>query len=153
MKRILLTIILVLWVDLILYLSFQTGTDTADTSLGLTKFILHFFVKGEIPYETLMHWHMVFRLWAHPVLFFFYGMLAMGAITEFVRKNSVCLFVTGISGIILAVFSEVGKWNIPGRHCDLKEMGLNAAGVLIGIVLMFVVHLAIDKQEQRKAGK
>ncbi|MDE6432938.1 MAG: VanZ family protein [Lachnospiraceae bacterium] len=150
MKKILLSITLIFWVGFILFLSFQTGTDTAATSLGLTKWILQFFIEGEIPDETLMHWHMLFRLWAHPAIFFFYGMLAMGVTTEFISKYSVCLLVTGISGIGLAVFSEVGKWNIPGRHCDIKEMALNVVGVLVGIILMLAAQLVSKRTERKK---
>ncbi|MCM1181098.1 MAG: VanZ family protein [Clostridium sp.] len=150
MKKILLAITLVFWVGFILFLSFQAGTDTAATSLGFTKWILQFFIEGEIPYETLVHWHMLFRLWAHPVIFFFYGMLAMGVTTEFISRCSVCLFISVISGIVLAVFSEVGKWNIPGRHCDFGEMCLNIIGVLVGIFFMLAVELIRKWTAQKK---
>lgn len=140
MKRILLTLILIFWCGLILFLSFQTGPDTADTSLGVTEFILRIFMGSEIPYETLQHWHITFRLWAHPVIFFCYAILALEVAEEFIGKKLLCIVCAILSGIILAVVSEVGKWNIPGRHCDGKEMMLNIAGVLIGTFLVWIVQ-------------
>ena len=54
MKRIILTLTLIIYSALIIFLSFQSGPDTADTSMRFTKFILHLFMQGDIPYETLM---------------------------------------------------------------------------------------------------
>ena len=139
MKRVFLTISLILYSVLILFLSFQPGGDTADTSMRFTNFILGLFIQGDIPYETLMHWHMTFRLWAHPVIFCCYSILAMGVTTEFVRRRIFCVVLTGISGILLAVLTEVGKWNIPGRHFDMEEMWLNVAGVVAGVVIYVVI--------------
>lgn len=141
MNRIILTITFLIWTALTLFLSFQPGTDTANTSMSLTKYILGLFIQGDIPYETLEHWHMTFRLWAHPVIFCFYSILAMGVTTEFIRKRWICVLLTGISGIALAVFTEVWKWNIPGRHFDRQEMMLNVFGVIVGML----VYAGVEK--------
>lgn len=145
MKKTLLIITLIFWTGLILFLSFQTGADTADTSMGFTTYILQFFIEGDIPYETLAYWHMKFRLWAHPAIFFFYAMLAIGVMEEFVKRKFVCCVVSILSGIVLAVFSEVGKWNIPGRHCDVQEMVLNVIGVFVGTFLMLIAQSVSKK--------
>ena len=138
MKRILLLITFTLYIALILFLSFQTGGDTADTSMGLTKFILNIFIQDDIPYEVLEHWHMTFRLLAHPMLFIIYSMFAMGVITEFVKKRWGCILLVTLCGILLAVVTEVGKWNILGRHFDVEEMWLNIAGVVGGVLVYLV---------------
>lgn len=138
MKRTFLVILFILYTALILFLSFQPGGNTANTSMRFTNFILGLFMEGDIPYETLEHWHMTFRLWAHPALFCFYSMLAMGVATEFTKKRWVCVALTAVSGILLAVWTEVGKWNIPGRHFDQGEMWLNVAGVVGGILIYLV---------------
>ena len=149
MKRIVLTIILLFWVGFILFLSFQTGTDTANTSMGLTKYILQFFFDGEIPYNVLQQWHMTLRLWAHPLLFFLYAVLAMRLAVEIIKKNAISFAVASVSGIALAVFSEVGKWNIPGRHCDGGEMLLNIAGVMVGTVLTLLIQIMWNRRKEK----
>lgn len=138
MKRIILIISFTLYTALILFLSFQPGGDTADTSMRFTKFILSIFIQGDIPYETLEHWHMTFRLLAHPVLFVMYSILAMGVTAEFTRRRWRCVVLAVISGVLLAVITEVGKWNIPGRHFDPEKMWLNVAGVVGGILVYLV---------------
>lgn len=139
MKKFVLIVLFLIYSALILFLSFQPGGDTAETSMRFTKFILGLWMEGDIPYETLMQWHMTFRLWAHPVIFCCYSILAMGVTTEFLRRPRVCMLLTTISGIFFAVLTEVGKWNIPGRHFDQAEMWLNVAGVIGGLLIYVVV--------------
>lgn len=135
MKRTFLTIAFILYTALILFLSFQQGGDTADTSMRFTKFILGLFVEGDIPYDVLEYWHMTFRLLAHPVLFGIYSVLVMSITMECTKKRWIGVVLSGISGVLLAVLTEVGKYNIPGRHFDLEEMWLNVAGVIGGMLV------------------
>ena len=107
--------------------------------MRLTKLILGIFIQGDIHYETMEYWHRTFRLLAHPVLFAIYSMFAMGVTTEFIRMRWKCLVLAGVSGILLAVVTEAGKWNIPGRHFDLEEMWLNVAGVVVGVMIYLLV--------------
>jgi len=139
MKKYISITLLIGWAFLVLFLSFQNGTDTACTSLNFTQNVLQFFMKNEPDWGTLMLWDGRFRLAAHFVLLFLYGVISMLVLTEWIER---LLIVTGISagsGIFLAVMAEVGKLPIDGRHCDLLEMGLNIAGAAAGVaaVLLF----------------
>ncbi len=58
---------------------------------------------------------------------------------EFVRRRILCVVLTGIYGILLAVITEVGKYNIPGRHFDMEEMWLNVAGLVAGVIIYVVI--------------
>lgn len=139
LKHMILLLILIIWTFLILFLSFQTGTDTANTSMRFTRRILEFFVGSDISQDVLHSWDMMFRLWAHPFIFFFFSILAMKAVSGFVKKQRYSSAFTGISGVILAVFTEAGKWNIPGRHFNWGEMWLNIAGVVSGIIVCMAI--------------
>ncbi len=138
MKRFVLIILLLIYSALIIFLSFQSGPDTADTSMRFTKFILHLFIRGDIPYEVLEHWHMTFRLLAHPLIFCLFSILAMGVARQFLKRRWVCFLITSVVGILLSIVTEVGKWNIPGRHMDFAEMGWNVLGVIGGLLLYVV---------------
>lgn len=139
MKHAILPLILIIWTFLILFLSFQTGTDTTNMSMGFTKCVLELFMGSDIPQDVLYSWDMMFRLWAHPFIFFFFSILAMKAVSEFVKKQWYSVAFTGISGVILAAFTEAGKWNIPGRHFNRGEMWLNIAGVVSGIIVSMAI--------------
>lgn len=132
MKRVVFIVITIFWAGLILYLSFEKGAETADTSMRLTHFLMGLFYHGEPPYEVLMLWDGHFRLAAHFVLFFLYGIWAVIGLEEWSHKLGLSFVTALISGIGLAVLSEVGKLWIEGRHCDFGEMRLNIAGVAAG---------------------
>lgn len=135
MRKYIVTFLLIIWVSLILFLSFQGGSSTANTSYDFTRFVLNIFSKAEIDYGTLMLWDGRFRLSAHFILFFLYEIIGMAMIKEYgLKVGPFSIAVIG-SGFLLAVFTEVGKLLIDGRHCDLPEMGLNLIGVLVGIIV------------------
>ncbi len=58
----------------------------------------------------------------------------MTVMSQFASKKRYVLGISLASGVFLAIISEVGKLNIPGRHCDIGEMCLNIAGVVISRV-------------------
>lgn len=150
MKKYIATILLLVWIALILFLSFQKGPDTANTSFTFTRDILRIFMGEEPGYETLMLWDSHFRLAAHFVLFFLYGMISVLVVKEYGKKFFGAFMAGSISGCLLAVLSEVGKIPISGRHCDLSEMGLNLVGVCAGTLFIAAIrtlyhHLKIQK--------
>lgn len=130
---------------LILFLSFQNGQETASTSHEFTKRILQLFMRREPDNNLLMQWDGHFRLAAHFVLFFLYGILGMLAVKEFRERGFLLKGVIPGLGILLAVFSEVGKIPISGRHCDLFEMSLNIIGMVAGILLVLAAGWIYQK--------
>lgn len=145
MKRVIFIIVTILWAVLILYLSFQRGPETAHTSMNLTQFVVGWFYDGEPPYDALMLWDGRFRLAAHFVLFFLYGIWAVIGMEEWSHKLGLSVTTALTSGAALAVFSEVGKLGIAGRHCDFGEMQLNIFGVLAGGLLTMCCILGVKR--------
>lgn len=139
MKRYIAIILLAVWIVLILFLSFQNGTSTANTSFKFTKTVLNIFMAREPDYETIMLWDSRFRLSAHFVIFFLYGMISAAVAKEYGKKLLTAFIIGTETGMLLAVLSEVGKLLISGRHCDLSEMGLNVVGVWTGTMLITVI--------------
>lgn len=146
MRKYISVIVLVGWVGLVLYLSYQNGQETADTSMAFTEYIVRFFMKAEPDGAVLLLWDGRFRLAAHFVLFFLYGILSILVLEEWARRRSIILGISAISGITLAVLSEAGKIPIPGRHCDLPEMGLNIIGAMVGTLITFLLCRMLKKE-------
>lgn len=120
------------WIGIVLFLSFQNGDDTANTSLTFTQSILHFFIGSNPDWEVLVLWDKRFRLAAHFILFFLYGIISMQVLVQWGKHLFLAGGISIASGVFLAVVSEVGKLPISGRHCDFSEMGLNVAGAAAG---------------------
>lgn len=151
MKKVLFILITIVWAALILFLSFQKGPETADTSRKFTQVILDLFYKEDVPYEVLMMWDGKFRLAAHFVLFFLYGIWAVLGIETWSKKIWIAVIIALLTGIGLAIFSEVGKISIEGRHCDFGEMRLNMIGSIAGcVVTACIIQISIWFHRKKK---
>ena len=131
-------IVAVFWLTFCFYLSWQTGEETVGLSLRITQCIYNFLSGWGFTAE-LKSLHMQLRLFAHFGVFFVTGVLLACAITAtFQRSNRIVLFsVSSVLCTIIAVLSEVGKLNVPGRHLTWSEAGINVLGALCGVGLMY----------------
>lgn len=153
MRKYLSIFILAVWIGLILYLSYQNETDTANTSQTFTEHILRIFMKTEPEGAVLMLWDGRFRTAAHFALFFFYGMISVPIFSEWIKSSFVAVGLAGISGIVLAVLSEAGKIFIAGRHLDYPEMGLNVAGIVTGVIVIMILRLLLHRYRIYRASR
>lgn len=145
MKKYILTFILLTWIALLLRLSFETGTATAKTSYDFTKRVLQF-LSEKVDWQAIVLWDRRFRVAAHFVTFFLYEILGISVLKSYKLPSLAVWIIGGFSGIFFAVVTEVGKLQIAGRHCDLPEMGLNLAGVFLGLVLMQAADRLLKKK-------
>ena len=148
-KRYIFTIILLIWGGVILFLSFQNGTDTAATSQDFTIRVLQLLRVDTNDWNFIMLWDHRFRVLAHAVTFFVYGMFGAFALGCDRGTHLAWWVFFVLSGIVLAVWAEVGKvqMGIPGRHCDIGEMMLNLAGFVIGFVINAGIAALARKQK------
>ncbi|MBR1598791.1 MAG: VanZ family protein [Lachnospiraceae bacterium] len=147
MKKWISTILLAAWVAMILFLSFQNGSDTANTSMTFTAKILRLFTGSEPDYEMLVFWDGRFRLAAHFVLLFLYGLISFETVYQWTnRSRTKGLAISMVSGILIGIVAEVGKLPIEGRHCDLWEMMLNVIGAAIGSLVILGIRRLVEKR-------
>ena len=141
MKHRLLCIILwtaaIFWLILCFYLSWQTGEATGKLSQKLAQFLIECLNRVGITPDP-QQFHASLRLFAHFGVFFVTGILLACAIAAtFPQSNRIVLFsVSAVLCSIIAVLSEVGKLNVPGRHLTWSEVGLNILGAVCGIACM-----------------
>lgn len=149
MKKIFSVAMLIGWIGLVLFLSFQNGEDTSNTSLNFTQKVLFIFIGSDPDWQTLMLWDRRFRLAAHFILFFLYGIISMLVLVQWRKHLLTAGGISAASGIFLAVVSEAGKLPISGRHCDFSEMGLNVAGTAAGTAAVMVSAWIINRIKQK----
>ena len=127
----------VLWLILCFYLSWQTGEATGKLSQRLSHFLIDLLNRVGITPDP-QQFHANLRLFAHFGVFFVTGVLLASAIAAtFPQSNRIILLsVSTVLCAIIAVLSEVGKLNVPGRHLTWSEAGLNIIGAVCGIACM-----------------
>lgn len=84
------------------------------------------------------------RTSAHVVVYFIFGALAWMAFQQL-------LVVPGV--VIIAVLDEWSKRFIKGRHCSLKEMGLNVVGAVLGVALCVAITMIFAPATVKAADK
>ena len=136
------------WTVFCLILTWQTGGQTRAFSLSIAKCI----VKGlqVIGIKAALNpLHMALRTAAHFVLFFGIGILAQCSVAA-APKGRMLKIVVPVVLAVLALFSEVPKYWIPGRHLTWGEAFLNMAGVLAGYFLLSLICWAIKTHRGKK---
>jgi len=130
-SQILLWFLCFLWLVFLLWLSSEDGVSTAYNSRQLTQLILKLL---HLSTKQLPQVDRTIRTLAHFVGFFILGGLSYTAAqTTWVESKNLLLKVM-MPGIVLAVLDEVKKVYISGRHLSWPEAGLNALGILCGIL-------------------
>ena len=130
-----------LWLAFCLYLSWQTGEETAGFSQRIARFLLDLLGKLGLQPDAL-HFHAGLRLFAHFGVFFVTGLLTASALfVSFSRdKRRMAFWIAAISCSLIAVLAEVGKLPIPGRHLTWSETGLNVVGAFVGCTLSNCIY-------------
>ena len=128
------------WLALCLFLSWQTGEGTGRLSLAIVRFLLKVLaLVGVTPEESTFH--MILRKCAHFGVFFIAGILFCGATEALWKIKPVRGWVhllCGATVTLVALLADVPKIWIPGRHLQWSESCLNAAGALVGFLVLYL---------------
>lgn len=124
-----------LWLGIMFFLSHQDGTDTFNTSHGLTLYLSQLLNMD----PQLLHG--IVRKAAHLVLYFVLVMLLCGCQLGGRKRPWLAL----VLAIVFSIVDEATKPLIPGRHCDVEDILLNDVGVVLGYIVARVVGLTASK--------
>lgn len=124
----------VLWLLLILFLSFQTGEQTGELSGGMAQWLVDCLNRMGISvgYARL---HALMRLAAHFLLLFVFGILLAWTFRVWKAVGTRAVFFLLLTVTAVAVLAEVGKLWIPGRHLHWDEVPLNLLGGWCGAAI------------------
>lgn len=145
----------VLWMGSCLFLSWQTGEDTArlgeDVAQAVRR-VIHFFGL-EVDLNLLHAW---LRKAAHIVTFFVSGVLFFCAFARSLKRRGraflLPFLLSSVFCSLCAIAAEVCKVWIPGRHLQWDETLLNVLGVLCGAGISGLarkLHHKVDGKEDK----
>lgn len=143
---------IVLWVLAIaslattLFLSSQTGEETAGLSHRIANFLGQLFGLTTSGITIL---HSLLRTAAHIVLYFITTVFSCAAVyATFPHHRTAWIWPMPVCSII-GIIDEIRKASIPGRHCSLGEAGLNVLGCVLGMLLILLIrHIIIKRQKK-----
>ncbi|WP_342578106.1 VanZ family protein [Psychrobacillus sp. FSL K6-2843] len=136
MSKILSYVAVILWMVLIFFFSSQPAADSKELSLGVTEMFLSIVEMAAPDSDLFMeNSHHFVRKNAHFFIYFLLGILVVRALrlSKFWNKKDIGLAFL-ICGIY-AISDELHQLFVPGRGAQVKDVWIDSAGALVGILL------------------
>ncbi len=95
----------------------------------------------------------IVRKTAHFTIYALLGLMSAAAVTAtFSGSGGRRLWLPFLIGALYAVSDEFHQSFVPGRSCELRDMAVDSAGVLLGVLLLAsAVRLAVRLRAERDA--
>lgn len=147
-----LIIIFALWTGILLFLSFQSGSQTRAISYRMAEVVIKVFnLDNNITnIAAIMR---ISRMIARIVLFFFFGVMSMAVVTVMLAGKVKLFFQCLINIAVCCVVAFETEWIktfIAGRHCTYSEMFISFIASVAGIAA-FYTGLVIRGRIRRKS--
>lgn len=153
LKRWIFTAAVILWMVLIFSFSAKPADQSADMSLSVGKILGSIFVKD---YEKLSEKEQAdfaetidypVRKTAHATEYMILGILLVCMLQSYgcgSKKLYVCSF---LFGTVYAASDEFHQLFVPGRSCQLSDVLLDSAGVLVGVGVVCLMKKLLSKRK------
>jgi VanZ family protein len=142
-RLILCLILIVLNLTVIWGNSLTDGTKSAQISESVSKPLQQAFPKGEFTGEGLGH--TLVRKAGHIGEFFCLGCLLSWFFAMLCQKNWQHLLWPFVCGLAVAATDEAIQLLVPDRAGRITDVGIDAIGLCLGIVLIFLARKKIAK--------
>ena len=155
----LLWLIPVIWMGFIFSLSAETAAESSETSGSLLSAILSVLndefdsYSAEEQKALVENYSFLIRKAAH---FSVYAALGFFLSNVFdyqnriigIKRNRFCVVPSIAVGGLYAVSDEIHQYFVPGRSCEVRDMIIDTAGVLLGVVCSrFLIHFLEKKKK------
>ena len=133
-------ILLVAVMVTIFMLSAENGEKSTDTSGRFVKILT--FILGFTPPEDVV------RTLGHFCEFAALGFLSANML--FAYKDKLKPVLTALFSIGYAVTDEIHQIFVPERACQLSDLAVDSAGIILGTFIFSIIYLIIKKVERYK---
>jgi len=135
--------LLIAWLGLTIFLSEQTGAESAKLSGKLTKLVMKAFslTIDSIRVENFL------RELAHFGIHFVLAILAYRAFLTLMREKPSVL-VSLLLCAAIAIFDELTQRAIAGRAKEVNDLLLNLFGVSLGVNLSYLISKPLNQPSQ-----
>lgn len=146
-KRIILCLLLVIWVLILLFLTFQSGEKSVSESHKISMLIMKIF-KIKPTMANVLKVTKISRMFARVVLFMGFGLgfrivFSLFKNVPMWKANALCVVLDGI----VSFETEWLKVFVQGRHCTYAEMLISFIAAIIGT---FLVHVFLIVKRYRQ---
>ena len=149
MKKTIFAVLLVLWMGFIFSMSCENAEESSNTSGQTIKVVLSTvpeFEKQpeEVKVNIIEKLQFIVRKSAHFIGYMILGILASGLILHYKNINKKYLLAFLIC-VIYAISDEIHQLFVPGRAGQVRDVLIDSAGSLLGIILVMVFEKLLIK--------
>lgn len=137
-KRILQFVPVLCWMGVIFYLSAQPAEESSELSTGLMHVLLQYIERIAVVDEGFFH-HIIRKI-AHLFAYFILGILAMFAFEKQKWHSLYQGIIAYIICVLYAMSDEIHQLFVPGRSGEIGDVGIDASGALLGILLYILLQ-------------
>ena len=152
-QRVLLWLLVIGCMGVIFAFSAQAAADSEYTSSRVIRFLLTCLDREFVslsPAEQLLRtaaWSHTVRKLAHFAVFALLGFLSFAAFSASLPPRRAFSAAAAL-GMVWGVLDEVHQRFVPGRSCELRDMCIDFAGVLLGAGVMLLAIRMIKKRNE-----
>lgn len=154
-RKVLSTVLVIIWMLTIFYFSHQQGTGSSSTSKKVTEAIVNILdIKKEMTEENkeeiVKIIEPIIRKLAHYTLYMLGGILIINAINAYIKEDIKIIMCSSLIGVIYAVSDELHQLFINGRSGKIIDVVIDSIGIFTGIAMYLVVKKIIEAIVDRK---
>ena len=146
-------LLVLVWMGIIFFLSAQSGPESGALSSNLTEQMVALLKQFNLDIGVqLGSFESILRTNAHFIAYFILGILVFNALRRDdeapYHKSFVRAFVISV---LYAVSDEFHQYFVPERAAELKDVLVDSAGALSGILIFFLILKVRAKASKRKS--
>ena len=147
-------LIVLLFLIYVMIFNFSAENATASVSQKVTRWLLQIYYKLQgntgglsvvIPAGEVDEAEAVIRKLAHFTEYMLVGLLSLWIWLLWKAKRLRCCAFVLVQLVISASLDEFHQYFVPGRYASIRDVLIDTAGGLTGMLLVFLVSLCIRK--------
>lgn len=155
LRKILSTLLVIVWMITIFYFSHQQGTGSSNTSKNVSITIVNMLdIRNEISKEQkeeiVRIIEPIIRKVAHYILYIIGGILIISCINAYINEDKKIIKYTSIIGVLYATSDEIHQLFISGRSGKIEDVIIDSIGIFTGIVIYMIIKKIMANIVDRK---
>lgn len=157
-RKILSTILVVIWMFTIFCFSNQQGTGSSNTSKNVSIIIVNILdikqeINEELKEELVNSIEPYIRKIAHFTIYMVGGILLINAAYAYKMKDKNAILCACIIGVIYAASDEIHQLFVLGRSGRIVDVIIDSLGIFTGVVVYLIiaktVNIIVDKLNRK----
>ena len=159
LRSIILICLTLLWMAVIFAMSAKPAADSTDMSISLGRVLYDIFMPdyGDLSEEEqLMLAEDIdhpLRKAAHITEYAVLGALVVMTLNDVEKPRKGRNIAAAAVSVIYAFTDELHQYFVPGRSAELRDVAIDSAGVLIGVLLYLLISGMIRKRKLKRTSQ